>query len=117
MSLLHNAEAADLRVSLIRSASCGDIHFESFLTSMIDAAGQGYLLTVRATAMRKCNVSGGEATRQFGRLWTITPDQSEEAVLRTLLLAALTFEEHEAREKFRIVLGPFSKHPFIPSHT
>ncbi len=35
-----------------------------------------------------------------GRLWLIEPDATEEEVVRTMLKAALTWEEHELRERF-----------------
>lgn len=46
------------------------------------------------------NVISGEIETMHGRKWLISPEATEEEVVRTLLKAILTWEEHEAREHF-----------------
>lgn len=47
------------------------------------------------------NVLNGQPEPMTGRIWLINPWADESEVLRTLLKAALTWEEHELREQFR----------------
>lgn len=42
----------------------------------------------------------GMVSEQRGRKWYVSPHSTESEVVQTALLAILTFEEHEAREKF-----------------
>lgn len=47
------------------------------------------------------NTSTGQLEEMYGRRWLIEPHADEGEVVRTLLKAALTWEEHELRERFR----------------
>ena len=56
------------------------------------------------------SVTTGRKEIQCGRRWLIEDSASDDAILRTCLLAVLTAEEHEARELFRVkgeaIFGP-----------
>lgn len=58
------------------------------------------LVQVRVVAIRPCN-NTGVLDEQYGRPWLIQGQDSDDAILNTLLLAVLTFEEHEIREGFK----------------
>ena len=57
-------------------------------------------VVVRIVATRPCNTTG-VLDEQYGRPWLIQGQDSDDAILNTLLLAVLTFEEHEIREGFK----------------
>lgn len=66
-----------------------------------DRVGAQYnLIQVWIEAVRPCNLSG-VLDEQIGRPWLIQGQDSDDAILNTLLLAVLTFEEHEIREGFK----------------
>ena len=63
------------------------------------------------------NHLNGQIEPMLGRRWLIEPGATEAEVVRTLLKAALTWEEHELRERFRLdgqLL--FDPHFQIPAH-
>lgn len=65
-----------------------------------------------------CSESGTSApTQQMGRKWYLSEHMLDEEILQTALLAALTFEEHEAREAFRFngrkLFGPHKALPVL----
>lgn len=47
------------------------------------------------------NAETGDTELMTGRRWLIEPHATEDEVVRTLIKAVLTWEEHEAREHFR----------------
>lgn len=97
--------------AIIAACSCGDIRF---LLSAVGATSEreGVML-VRAFALRKDNLNPSAAAyEQFGRQFAIQPKASRHQIERTLLLAAIVFEEHETREKFI----SNDLHPFVPDH-
>jgi hypothetical protein len=55
----------------------------------------------------------GEASTQWSRWWVVEEHDSDEQVIKTLLLCVLTAVEHEAREDFfydnRRVFSPHKK--------
>lgn len=56
---------------------------------------------VRCVSARPCSVNRDKEVDQLGRLFVVEAHMSDRAILRTLLLALLTFEEHEVREGFK----------------
>ena len=67
----------------------------------------GFLLQMRRT---EPDAESGEPVEFSGRKWFIDPKSSASAVVRTAFLAALTWQEHEARHRFAYrgaaVFGP-----------
>lgn len=55
------------------------------------------ILVVQAET--KCNVTG-EVSIHRGRKWLLSPHMTKSEIVQTAFKAALTFEEHEAREQF-----------------
>lgn len=63
------------------------------------------------------NTQTGQWEEMQGRRWLIEPDASESEVVRTLLKATLTWEEHEIRERFLFDGKPvFHPHFQLPPH-
>jgi hypothetical protein len=58
-------------------------------------------LTVRIEKT-ETNQQTGQAEAMAGRRWVVERNATEGEVVRTLLKAALTWEEHELRERFRL---------------
>lgn len=66
----------------------------------VSADGLSSYVVVRIRAIRPCN-NTGVLDEQYGRPWLIQGQDSDDAILNTLVLAVLTFEEHEIREGFK----------------
>ncbi|MBL7825125.1 MAG: nucleoside 2-deoxyribosyltransferase domain-containing protein [Saprospiraceae bacterium] len=67
------------------------------------------------------HTQNGNLEEMSGRCWLIDPSATEDEVVRTLLKAALTWEEHEIRERFlfdgKPIFHPHFKLPPSDDHT
>lgn len=89
----------DLR-SIIQDVSCGDIGFRLMVK------GDGFLVQAQAErpdADSKPDPETGlhETKLQRGRKWYVSPYSAFSEVVETLYSAALRFELHELRERFK----------------
>jgi Nucleoside 2-deoxyribosyltransferase like len=111
------AAATDHAITLARAARPGlslaevravlaEVSYRDFELS-VEARGGGYELRLRRT---EPDADTGAAAAQAGRRWPIERTATRGEIVQTALKAALTWEEHAAREGFRYqgerVFGP-----------
>lgn len=76
----------------------GNITYKDWTLLLVrDSAGREYM---RWQWFTRC-VKSGASVMISGRRWWLSPKMTESEIVQTALLAALTAEEHEARESFR----------------
>jgi len=85
------------------------VHLPGF-TFLCGQIGDQLTVQIQKTEV---NILNGLPEPMTGRIWLIDPFATESEVLRTLLKAALTWEEHELREQFRfdgkLIFNPHSE--------
>jgi hypothetical protein len=118
------AEATAQAIEWVRQARC-ELTLDRLQAILRRVSVPGYTFLPEATGgqllvrIRKeeTNQTSGQAETMVGRRWLIEREATEAEVVRTVLKASLTWEEHELRERFRFDDRQiFDPHFAVPDH-